>query len=439
MGGSDVMLIPFLNRFLHWSVVGVISPVLVLMIQSKGVALPDVGVVMAALSACVVFFELPSGVLSDLVGRRRVYLASIAVAIAGYAVMMAAADFRLVCAAVAVYGISRAFSSGSIEALYIDSFLEKRGKDRLHSLVAAMNVGEALGLTLGALAGGMLPSLWRRLYPASNPYNGNLAAQIALLLLLFGLTLATPYRDGPRTRTGLRRLLSESVAAVRGNGVVARLLAGVFFWGAAFSAVETYWQPHLRGLLGDDGSIWLFGVVNGAYFAAAIAGNAAISVILPKLRSAPAIAVAGVLRLATGAAVIVMAAQGSAAGFAFAFVAVMCANGMMSVPEGTAFNGEIPPSTRASLLSLSSLMMQAGGIAASLGFSALIRHSSIRTVWLVAGCLLAGSAWLYLGRRSGKRSGRSVGGGASSFSVPGAASAPAAVESAPCAAAGGRP
>ena len=192
------MLIPFVNRFLHWSVVGIVSPILVLMVMSKGVSLGNAGLVMAVMSAAVVTCELPSGVLSDLVGRRRVYLLSIAIAIIGYVLMLGAEGLLEVSVAASLYGVSRAFSSGSIEALYIDAFIEKRGKDRLHVLMTTMGIAETLGLALGALAGGYIPMLWKRLYPRSNPYYGNLIAQIAVLVLLLCLTLASSRRDVAR-------------------------------------------------------------------------------------------------------------------------------------------------------------------------------------------------------------------------------------------------
>lgn len=415
------MLIPFVNRFLHWAVVGLISPILVLMIMSKGSPLDGVGVAMAAMSLSVVVLELPSGVLSDLIGRRRVYLASIAIAITGYAVMLVADRFSVVCVAVTLYGASRAFSSGSIEALYIDSFIERRGKDRLHSLVAAMNAGETLGLAVGALAGGYIPLAWKRLYPGSNPYNGNLLAQVALLVALLALTLLAPHRDPPRLdesrldaptardepagRPGVRALLRESARAIRGDPVVARLLVGAAFWGFSFSAVETYWQPRLGAMLGGSDSTWLFGVVGCAYFAAAIVGNVIAGAFFKKARAgagrpSSVMAVIGVVRIATGSAIVALALQGAAPGFVALFLTVMCCNGMMSVPEGTAFNAAIPGAARASMLSLSSLTVQAGGILSSLAFSAALRFVPIGAVWIAAGALLAGSAMLYFGVRT---------------------------------------
>lgn len=414
------MLIPFINRFLHWAVVGLISPILVLMIMSKGAPLEGVGVAMAAMSLSVVVLELPSGVLSDLIGRRRVYLASLAIATAGYAVMLVADRFSVVCVAVTLYGASRAFSSGSIEALYIDSFIAKRGKDRLHTLVAAMNAGEALGLAVGALAGGYIPQAWKRLYPGANPYNGNLLAQVALLVALLALTLLSPQRDpptgrdAPAGRTGVNALLRASARAIREDPVVARLLLGAAFWGFSFSAVETYWQPRLGAMLGGSDATWLFGVVGCAYFAAAIAGNVIAGAFLKKARAgtgrpSSGMAVIGVVRIATGCSIAALAAQGAAPGFVALFLAVMCCNGMMSVPEGAAFNAAIPGAARASMLSLSSLTVQAGGILSSLAFSAALRFVPIGAVWTAAGALLAGSAVLYLGAGAGRpRSGDEV-------------------------------
>ena len=99
------MLIPFVNRFLHWGAVGIVSPVLVLMVMSKGAPLEGVGVVMAAMSIAAVALELPSGMLSDLLGRKRVYLASLAISLAGYALMLSARSMVAVCAAASIYGV----------------------------------------------------------------------------------------------------------------------------------------------------------------------------------------------------------------------------------------------------------------------------------------------------------------------------------------------
>ena len=393
------MLIPFVNRFLHWGAVGIVSPVLVLMAMSKGAPLEGVGVVMAAMSIAAVALELPSGMLSDLLGRKRVYLASLAISLAGYALMLSARSMAAVCAAASIYGVARAFSSGSIEALYIDSFIERRGKERLPALMTAMGVGETLGLAVGALAGGFIPMLWARLAPSADPYDGNLIAQAAIAVALFALTALSSPVEARRSgkATTLRSLVAGTAAVVRDIPVISRLLAGAVFWGVSFSAIEAYWQPRLGTVLGGAEASWLFGLVGALYFGAAIAGNALAGTILGRSRRVSGLAMAGVMRVAVGGAILALAAQRTAPGFVALFLTVMCCNGMMSVPEATALNAATPSGSRASMLSLSSLAVQAGGIVSSLLSSAALRVMPIRTVWLAAGALLLGSSALYLG------------------------------------------
>jgi MFS family permease len=75
------MLVPFINRLLHWFVTGVSTTVLSLMMLSKGCSLETLGLVMAIASLFVVVFEFPSGILSDMVGQKKVYLFSLTISI----------------------------------------------------------------------------------------------------------------------------------------------------------------------------------------------------------------------------------------------------------------------------------------------------------------------------------------------------------------------
>jgi DHA1 family quinolone resistance protein-like MFS transporter len=123
-----VILVPVLNRFLHWSVIGILSPVLVLLIMSRGIAVETVGLVMALMSASIVLLELPSGILSDLIGRKKVYLLSIVIAIIALSIVSLSRGMIGIGVGFVLYGASRAFSSGSIESTYIDDFIARNGK-----------------------------------------------------------------------------------------------------------------------------------------------------------------------------------------------------------------------------------------------------------------------------------------------------------------------
>ena len=403
------MIVPVLNRFLHWAAIGLMSPVLVLMLLSKGVELDMAGIVLAASSAAVVLLELPSGVLSDLVGRRRVYLLSILVAMGARLCILLSRGPAALGLAFLVFGISRALSSGSIEADYIDEFIARRGREKLHSLISAMGLGETAGLALGALAGGWIPPRWAERYPEANRYDGVILAQLAVLAALLVLTLGTgrgsrraaaraagpggarmPPRGGS---AALGPFLAAARDQLRGHSAIILLLAGAAAWGFSFNAVEVFWQPRLEAIVGGSGDTRLFGLVNGGYFLAAMLGNALAAALLAR-RAIPSLGLAAALRALVGLAVMGLALQASVGGFAACFLGLMCLNGMMGVPESVAFNSLLPEASRATFLSLSSLMVQLGGIAGALAFGLASRFAPIGSLWLGAGAAFAASGLL---------------------------------------------
>ncbi|GAB6275744.1 MAG: hypothetical protein SAMD01599839_02840 [Rectinema sp.] len=134
------VIIPIINRFLHWLVIGIISPVLVLLLLSKSISIENVGIFMAIMSVSAVAFELQSGVLSDIFGR---YLFSILLQIAGYMIVLWTDTFIGLTNGFYLSGTARAFSSGPIESNYIDAYIDTHGKERLHTLISAMYVAES--------------------------------------------------------------------------------------------------------------------------------------------------------------------------------------------------------------------------------------------------------------------------------------------------------
>jgi predicted MFS family arabinose efflux permease len=226
-----------------------------------------------------------------------------------------------------------------------------------------MSIGETAGLAIGALIGGYLPMLWDRVNPKGNRYDGNMLAQIGILLVLIVLTLFARYRDSCEPRMKLSRFIEESGSFLRENALVKSLLIGVVFWGVSFNAIEVHRQPRLQAIMGESADTRIFGAVNGGYFMAKMLGNLVAGLFLSR-RRASGLSLIGGLRILVGIAMMVLAIQDTVLGFASLFLTIMCLNGMMNVPESTAINAAIPDDKRASFLSLASLTMQCGGIIA---------------------------------------------------------------------------
>lgn len=405
------MLVPILSRFLQWFPTGLAAPVLSLLLLDKGVGLDGLGFAWTVYAVVIVVLEVPTGVLADLIGRKRIFMLSLACLGAAYAAMLVARGFAAVAFAIALMALARALSSGSIEALYMDRHIESRGKDRIRELATAFGVVDPAALAAGAFLGGLIPQAWERLAPGSGRYDGNLVAMLVAILfhaLLVGLAVRRdlPVRSESGARPSLRAFLAEGAAFVRGNRTFGWLLLAVAGWGLCFQAVELFWQPRLETILADPGKSWVFGLVSGGYFFAGLVGALLAPLLLRRGRPGPFGLIAA-MRLLSGAAIALLALQGGSPGFAACYLGMFVLNGISNPPETEVLNRELPSAKRASLLSVYSLALQAGGGLGSLLFAQVAMRASIPAAWIGAGAALAlsGLAYLAAGRSAARAGG----------------------------------
>lgn len=389
------MVFAVINRSIHWMVIGIMSPIGVLLILSKGISLAQSGIIFSLMSLAVVLCELPSGILSDRIGRKRVYLIAQLLYLLGFLVLLFTDSILLVMAAFSLVGIARAFASGSIEADFIDNYLHKYGKDRLHTLMMGMGIGETLGLALGALVGGILPGISQGILPGQNRFSLNIIAQIVLTVVLIGMAVSFRETKDTGKHVPIREFLNASYMTIRHILLLRLLLVGMFIWGFTFFTVEIYWQPRLQGLLIDGDNTQIFGYLNSGYFLLAVAGSLIAGKVLSSAKVHAIITIV-IMRLIVGAVLIILALQSRVLSFSVFYLLIMGANGMLNIPEGTLLNNTIPDDKRSSMLSLASLIMQLGGIVSSMIFSLFVARIGIPTVWMIAGAVFSLSSLIYL-------------------------------------------
>lgn len=388
------MLLPFLNRFLHWLIVGIMTTVLSLSLLSRGASLGQLGLLLGIYGSVVVVLELPSGILSDLLGRKRIYLLSLILSAAGYLFLIPARGFIPLVGGICLIGAARAFSSGSIESLFIADELKKEGGGTLDRLLRTMGIGETLGLCLGALLGGLLPQAWAWFRPGANRYDANLLAQLFFLALLFVLT-AISTREGPATSEAKEASLWPALRLSLSQPLVRLILLASLFWGLSLGAVETWWQPRLRHILGSDTQSWIFGLVNGGYFLSSLLGVLASKGLASKGHG-PSLFVLAFLRILMGGLIVLLSFVDGLLGFALVYLLISFSNGLASILESGVFNRAIPEAGRASLLSFASLAVQLGGAASSFATAAIVPSLGIGGAWLIAGAVFMASAACYL-------------------------------------------
>ena len=108
---------------LRWLPVGLMIPVLVLLPLERGLTLAQYGLAAAIQGIVVMILELPTGGLSDALGRRPVVLLAGAVDLASLTVLTFADSVVLFFIVYLLQGIYRALDSGPLEAWYVDHAL----------------------------------------------------------------------------------------------------------------------------------------------------------------------------------------------------------------------------------------------------------------------------------------------------------------------------
>lgn len=407
--------------FLVWFATALPLAVSVLLVQARGLSLSQIGIVMGAYSLVIVLLELPTGGLADAIGRKRVALVAHTLAALSSTALLFAFSFPAFLAAMALYGVSRALSSGALDAWYVDALRAADPDIDLQPALAGAESVSMLALGLGTLLGGALPALFAELPPDGaavlTPMAVPVAAALAVRLLLLPAVALLVREERPRgggalveLRAGFRAvpaLVDDAVTLSRGNHRLLLLMAASFVSGFALLGLESFWQPFFAALPAPTA---LFGVIMAGNFLVGMAGNMLAARLgrgagSPEKRHA---VLAGAARLWQGLFVVALAAS-TAVGPAVAFFwLVYLAAGVGVSPHAALVNDEIPADRRSTMLSVQSLAAYAGSFAGGAVLGRLADGWSIGAAWVVAGVALVASVapyvWLVRGRASVKRS-----------------------------------
>lgn len=90
-------------------------------LAARGYSLVEIGLAEMAFHIASLIFEIPSGVLADVFGRRNMLIVSSIMRMIGNVIMICSVNLPMVCASLVFHAISYNFSSGSGDALAYDS------------------------------------------------------------------------------------------------------------------------------------------------------------------------------------------------------------------------------------------------------------------------------------------------------------------------------
>jgi predicted MFS family arabinose efflux permease len=404
---SDPRLAQVVCRFivlnaLRWLPSGLLLPVTAVLMQSRGLSLAQIGLVVTVHGAAVVVLELPTGGLADALGRRPVLLVASTLDVASLALLLGAHSLGAFMVAGAVQGVFRALESGPLEAWYVDTSLGLDPRAPIEQGLARGTSAVGLAISVGALGAAGLTALPP--IGGVDPLVVPVAAALLLQLVDIGALALLVHDD--RARSDLGAAMSSGMAAVpavvrstvklvSGSRALLALVGVELLWGAGLVAVELFSGPRMVELLGDpERGVAVFGLAAAAAWSISAVGSSATGQLTARLGGGPA-RVGVVLRVAQGAAVVVMAVGGGPLGLVTGYLGFYLVHGSANVVHYVMVHRLVDADHRTTVISANSLATRVGGIAGSIGLGALAASAGIPAALAVAAGVLAAAAPLY--------------------------------------------
>ncbi|MCE4025029.1 MFS transporter [Microbacterium sp. Au-Mic1] len=390
---------------LRWLPVGVTLGVTVLLPLERGLSLAEVGSILAIQGFVALALELPTGALADTLGRRPVLAASGVLAVVAAVLFLLADSFALFAVSLLLQGVFRVLDSGALEAWFVDAVHEHDPQAEVARPLA--RAGTVLGVAIagGALLGGLLVA-W---HPLSA-----LSALVLPLLVAIGLyagytiLVIVLVRDSPQPDAAPRRLVQTMAHAARQTprtivdglrrAASSRVLAGLVlvevFWSVAMIAFETLTPVQLEGLLGGEAAA---AAVFGPASAAAWGLFAVGSLLASRLSGIIGVTWTAILsRMLNGAFVVLMGLSSGLVGLLIGYGLTYLAHGAAGPMHSALLHREADRSTRATVLSLNSMVSGGAYSIGLLVLTALAGATSAATATAIAGAFSILGAACYL-------------------------------------------
>ena len=316
----------------------------------------------AFFTAGFVLFEIPTGVIADLRGRKLSYLLGVmtlAISTLIYLFMWRVhAPFWAWALSSLLLGLGFTFFSGAVEAWLVDALAYTGFKDKLETVLAKGEIVEGSAMLLGSVAGGFIAQMTN----LGVPYI--VRAALLVLNFIFALILMKDLgfkpSKGKHLTSEVKKILAGSIKYGIGNRPVRWMMLAAPFTGGVTIYAFYAMQPYLLELYGDEKAYGVAGLAAAIVAGAQILGGLVVPYIgrIFSKRSS-------VILTSYMVSVVVLALVGLVPNF-WVVVTLLVLWGLMFaavIPVRQAYlNALIPSEQRATVLSFDSLLGSTGGV-----------------------------------------------------------------------------
>jgi len=371
-----------------------LGPVYPLFLLSRGLDLLQINLVLATFLISVFLFEVPTGAVADVFGRKASFLLSCAVRAFAFALYSIADSFTDCLVAEIIDAVGMTLATGALDAWAVDGMRAEGHDGPVDRLFARANIVIRALMVVGGIGGGYIASLdfaYAWLFAAG----GFCVTGVLGALLMRDDRPARAAARGGEARPSIASTIGEGWATVRGRPVLMTLCLVTL--GLAFGAVPAHmlWQPRLQELSGEG--VWLMGWIWALINFASLVGSWLLPRVLERAAREHVLLGVTLLRaVALGAAAVATGFYPALIGYLFADVAF----GVSEPALQAWMNERIPSAQRATVLSVRSMFATLGGALGLVCIGFVARDSGIPAAWGTSALifLLVAPGFLVLGR-----------------------------------------
>ncbi len=347
-------------------------------------------------------FEVPTGVVADIRGRRLSFLLGAAVLSAGTLLYVLLwwwqAPFAAWAVVSIVLGLGFTFFSGAQEAWLVDALSATGYRGSLDRVFGRAQAASGGAMLTGSVLGGVLAQVSSLGVP--------FVVRVALLMVTFAVAFVlmhdlgfSPARDRSPVREG-RRILDDSLRYGLGQPAVRWImLTGPFIGGVGIYAFYAM-QPYLLELYGDEGAYAVAGLAAAIVAGAQIVGGLLVVRLRRVFRRRTSVLITAA---AVGSVALLLVGVAPAFGLVVALLVLWGLSDAAATPVRQAYlNALIPSQQRATVLSFNSLLESGGGVVIQPALGRVADLSGYAPTFVLSGLIQAAALPLMvLARRTG--------------------------------------
>lgn len=215
----------------------------------------------------IVFLEIPTGIMADKWGRKRMLVLSALLACSEFLILLYATEFWHFALVVFLAGVSRSASSGSENALLYDSLLLQGKASSFERQLGRLNACDFVSAILAALCGSLLASKY------GLELNYWISLGSTLIALALSLLLTEPAAENSNSveeAVPFKAYIAVSLRFFRTNPSVSLVMLSAMVTGAAMGYIEEFWQLYVSRL---GISVVYFGIFSAVIMLLQLPGN----------------------------------------------------------------------------------------------------------------------------------------------------------------------